>query len=176
MNDFLAVVAYPNISEKDKAWIDAYRKENDVYYNLIGAHFTFVFPIENYGIDLLTREVKIQSENQKPINFSIRCATRNNDLTSDLWHVLLVPDKGFSDVVRLHDKLYSGTLADYERLDLDFIPHIGIANSPDPKKCKRMVDEINAQYKEIMGIIDTLDLVEYKNGSLQTFHQIQLKK
>jgi hypothetical protein len=89
------------------------------------------------------------------------CAIRNNDLTSDYWHVLLVPDKGFSEILKLHDKLYSGKFRELERLDLDFIPHMGIANSKDPKECKRMMDEINARNNDVEGRIELLGVVRF---------------
>ena len=176
MNDFLAVVSYPEIQSKEKAWIDAYREKYDTYYGFVDAHFTLVFPLENYPIGAFSKEIEKQTINQKIIHFSIHCATRNNDLTSDLWHVFLVPDEGFSEIVKLHDKLYSGALAEYERLDLDFIPHIGVGNSKDPKECKRMIDEINSMNIEMKGAVSKLQLIRHEKGIIHTFHEIELEK
>lgn len=132
MDDFLAVVSYPKIKPSDYEWINEYRKKNDYTYDLIDLHWSFVFPVFDYDEKEFIGEVKLQAKDFKAIDFQVKCAIRNNDLTSDYWHVLLAPDKGFSDIVKLHDKLYSGKLKDLERLDLDFIPHMGIANSKDP--------------------------------------------
>ncbi|MCD4731367.1 MAG: hypothetical protein K8R74_12250 [Bacteroidales bacterium] len=44
MDDFLAVVNYPQINSNDYNWINDYRKKNDDYFDLIDAHFSFVFP------------------------------------------------------------------------------------------------------------------------------------
>ncbi len=174
MNDFIAVVSYPKLKEKDMQWINTYRQENDVYHDFVETHFTLVFPLENFKASELINEIEMQSTGIKSIPFTIQCAIRNNDLTSEYWHVLLVPDNGFSEIYRFHDKLYSGALSEFERLDLDFIPHMGIANSKDPKKSKQMVGEINSMNICIEGVLDKLDIIENKMNVIQTVHQVNL--
>jgi len=174
MDDFLAVVNYPSLEDYDYTWIKSYRKKNDAYASLINVHFSFVFPIYDMAPDAFIAEIKKQSAGCRAISFAIRSAIRNNDRTNDYWHVLLVPDEGFSAVVRLHDRLYSGLLASYERLDLDFIPHMGIGNSKDPKVCKKMVSEVNAKELEICGWINDLDIIQMKNGQISTIYRIPL--
>jgi 2'-5' RNA ligase len=172
--DFLALVNYPKISKTDFLWINNYRKQHDDFYDLIGAHFTFVFPVFDIEKDRFMNEVKKQAKGFKKIDFQIKCAVRNNDRTNDYWHVLLVPDKGFSDMVKLHGKLYSGLFRPIERLDLDFTPHVGIANSKDPKACKRMVEEVNAMNIDIRGRIDQLEIVQYRDKQISTVEIVKL--
>ncbi len=175
MEDFLGVGSYPILNQKDINWINDYRKKNDIYYDLIDAHFTFVFPTYNLEPDDFIKEIKKQAKSIQKIEFQIKCAIRNNDRTNEYWHVLLVPDKGFSDIVELHDKLYSGLFAPTQRLDLDFIPHMGIGNSTDPKDCKRMVDEVNAMDINIVGTIDSLDIIQLKNDVVSTLEIVKLQ-
>lgn len=174
LNDFFAVVNYPVFDESDNQWIDAYRKAHDDFYDLYEAHFTFVFPTFDIEKEMFIEEVKKQAEGMQKFDFRIRCAIRNNDRVFKYFHVLLVPDEGFSDIVRLHDKLYSGLFKPFERLDLDFIPHVGIANSKDPKECKRMVDEVNALDIDIRGTIDQLNIIQYRNKQVSTIGIIRL--
>jgi hypothetical protein len=174
MDDFLAVVNYPSLEKNDYDWIEAYRKKNDDYASLIDVHFSLVFPIHDISPALFISEIRKQAAGCRPISFVVRAAIRSNDLTTDYWHVLLVPDEGFGAVVRLHDRLYSGSLASHERLDLDFIPHMGIGNSKDPKRCKRMVSEVNANELAIRGWINDLDIIQMKNGQISTLHRIPL--
>lgn len=60
--------------------------------------------------------------------------------------VLLVQDEGFSEVVRLHDKLYTVILALELRLDIPFYPHIGIGSSTDVLACKRLADDLKMKF------------------------------
>lgn len=86
-----------------------------------------------------------------------------------------VPDEGYSRIVKLHDRLYSDKLKDNLRLDLDFIPHIGIGNSLDRYKCKKMVDEWNKEEFELRGTISRLKIVRYENDVVTTIEEIKLK-
>jgi hypothetical protein len=174
MDDFLAVGNYPQINQKDLNWINDYRKKNDVYYDLIDTHFTFVFPTFNFeSADFIT-EIKKQAKGLHKIEFQIKCVLMNNDRTNDYWHVLMVPDKGFSEIVKLHDKLYADLLAPTHRLDLDFIPHIAIGNSTDPQECKKMVDDINAMDIDVCGVIDQLDIIQLKDNKISTMDMVKL--
>ncbi|MEJ2596165.1 MAG: 2'-5' RNA ligase family protein [bacterium] len=174
MDDFLAVVSYPDFNRTGYPWIEEYRRQHDDFHGLIAAHFSFVFPVSDMEAADFLEEIKTRTKGFKKFDYRIRCAIRNNDLTSDYWHVLLVPDEGFSEVVKLHSALYSGRLRKYERLDLDFIPHVGIANSTDPEACKRMVDEVNAMDINIRGTIDRLDIIQYKDRKISTISVLNL--
>ena len=174
MEDFLAVANYPQLNQKDYNWINDYRKKNDYYYDLLDAHFSFVFPTYNFEPDNFIKEIKKQARGAHKIEFQIKCAIRNNDRTNDYWHVLLVPDKGFSEIVKLQGKLHSGLLFPTQRLDLDFIPHITIGNSKDPKECKKMVDEINSMDINICGILNQLEIIQLKDNKISTLDIVKL--
>lgn len=174
MDAFLAVANYPQLNQKDYNWINDYRKKNDDYYDMINAHFSFVFPTCNFEPDDFIKEIKKQASGVQKIKFQIKCVLRNNDQTNDYWHVLLVPDKGFSDIVKLQGKLHSGLLFPTQRLDLDFIPHIAIGNSKDTKKCKIMVDEINSMDINICGVIKQLEIIQLKDNKISTLDIVKL--
>ena len=60
-------------------------------------------------------------------------------------------------------------------MDIDFIPHIGIGNSKDKYKCKKMVDEWNENDFSIAGTISQLSIVKYENNIIEIIRQIKLK-
>ena len=153
-----AVLAYPSISQKDYDWIQKTRALYDSYYELVRPHFTIVFRS-------ITREAEfVQHIRQRALairkfSFVLRCALVVEDVAGDMNQVFLVPDKGFSDIVKLHDKLYTGILAPELRLDIPFYPHITIGNSSDPLICKSLADELNGQNFGIEGAVNNLDIV-----------------
>jgi hypothetical protein len=77
-------------------------------------------------------------------------------------------------ILRLQDNLYGGLLADRLRLDIDYIPHIGIGNSKDKFKCKEMADSWNRQHFAISGKIIHLTLVNYADNKVASLEQIEL--
>jgi 2'-5' RNA ligase len=171
----LAVVNYPALSESDFQWIQGIRKEHDkLFYGVVDPHFTLVFPTENISLNSFTNHVKRVSSKFGSFPFISRCATVGD---SDFWdhaHVFMIPDEGFSKIVKLHDAFYKGLLESELRLDLPFVPHIGIASDPGPERCKKIIDELNQQDFEIKGKVEKLDIIEFEGESTKTIEQIEL--
>lgn len=169
------VVAYPKLSQSDFDWVQKYRAENDPrYFNIVKPHFTLVFAINDIGKEVFVEEIKKQVISIPKFNFNLRVATINLDDSKEYHHEFLVPDMGNSDIIKLHDKLYSGELSKYLRLDLDFIPHISIGNSEHGAISKNRVDKLNAQGINISGTIDSIEIIEYKDGVVSTIEVLAL--
>ncbi|HMG14266.1 MAG TPA: 2'-5' RNA ligase family protein [Saprospiraceae bacterium] len=168
------VIAYPELTKRDLSQIENFRKEHDNMANLIKPHFTLVFPLDNIEVPDLIHEMDLLLEHEKAIPFSMRCAMINKDAFSENYHVFLVPDEGFSQLIKLHDKLYNGLLNDNLRLDIPFIPHITIGSSTDKYQCKKMVDDWNSKDFEINGTISYLHLVKYTGEYVETIESVQL--
>lgn len=169
------VLAYPKISEENFKFIQDYRKINDPkYFNVVKPHFTIVFSTSNFSEDNFIEEVVKQAHNLNKFDFKIKCATINQDDSKTFYHEFLVPDQGYSDIVKLHDKLYSGKFFDNLRFDIDYIPHIGIGNSEDVRVCKKNIDTLNSKNLLIEGSISVLDIVKYENNTITTSKTVQL--
>jgi 2'-5' RNA ligase len=174
MNNLL-VVNYPTISAENFAWIQEIRQQEDeLNFSAIDPHFTLVFPIIEIDRATLVSHVKRSIQGIQPFEFTIRCAVLANDAFSKYTHVFLVPDEEYSNIVKLHDRLYTGVLMRELRLDIPFIPHIGIANSLDPHHCKRLVDRLNSQQFEIRGRIDRLDIITSQRDLVESIESVNL--
>ena len=158
----LLVIAVPEFSALDYDKIQSFRAKNDgLFYGVVEPHFTLVFPVFDVPIDRFKQEIVLKAREFMPFVFNIRCSTINKDAFNHYYHTFFVPDEGFSDLIKLHDKLYSDILADNLRLDIDFIPHIGIGNSLSAKQCQEMAREWNSKEFCIAGKISSLQVVEY---------------
>jgi len=172
----LLAVAYPELSEKDLNRIESYRKEHDTLYKIIRTHFTLVFPVKDFSEKIFTEEIKTQLKGIEPFSFTIRSATINKDSFVENYYGFLVPDEGYSNILKLHDKLYSGKLLPYRQLDIDFIPHITIGNSTNIMSCKKMADDWNSHDFEISGIISSVDIVNYEGATTLEKIKLPIKK
>ncbi len=171
-----AVISYPEISDADYQKIQQYRKKNDEWlFTVVEPHITFVFPVFEMTENDFVAEIEDLAADVHKINFVFRCAVINKDSFFDYYHALLAPDEGFSRIVKLHDKFYSRKLKPYHRMDIDFIPHLGIGNSTDKDNCKRMVDEWNKEDFSIAGTISSLSIVRYGNDVIENIGEIRLK-
>lgn len=171
----LAVVNYPTLSDDDFQWIQSIRKEHDnLFFDVVEAHFTLVFPTAKVDVKTLAKHIKTISNQFVPFEFIARCVTVGDPDFWDHAHVFLIPDEGFSKIVKLHDAFYRGPLESELRLDLPFVPHIGLASHPSPEYCKDLVDELNAQNFTVRGKVDTLDIIEFDGESTRTIDRINL--
>ncbi|MEN6379524.1 MAG: 2'-5' RNA ligase family protein [Methanofastidiosum sp.] len=171
----LLVIGYPELKKKDYEWIQDLRNKYDLlYYDIVKPHFTFVFPVFNLNKKELTSEIKGKCKGLEEINFCLRCAVLNKDSFNDYWHVFLVPDEGFSNITKIHDKFYSGKLKDEYFLAIQFIPHLGVGNSTNANECKKLVDELNEKNFEIHGKIKKLTIVNYEDKKIEDIETIEL--
>ena len=172
----LLVLAYPQLENKDYDWIQSVRAKHDErYYKLVEPHFTLVFPVFNLEPKLLIKHAETVAKTFKEFYFVFRCAQIVKDSFSDYTDVFLIPEEGYRIFVKLHDELYSDLLEKELRLDIPFIPHLGIANNMDPMKCKIIADEINANNPEIFGAINKLDVIDYNSEKVTTIKEIILR-
>ena len=158
----LAVVNYPAIGKDDLDWIQSVRREHDhLFFSVVAPHFTIVFPTDGVAQSTLIEHVAERVSVFHSFEVVFRCAILGDSEFMGHAHAFLTPDEGFSEVVRLHDALYTGPLAGELRLDLPFIPHVGIASTPSVVECKAIVDRLNAERFEIRGQVDELHVIGY---------------
>ena len=171
----LLVLAYPQISGRDFEFIQAIRaRENRLYYSVVDPHFTIVFPVNTVNLAEFVKHVQERACSVPRFSFVLRCAILDKDAFNQFTHVFLVPDEGYSRLVKLHDLLYTGILAAELRLDLPFIPHIGVANAVDARHCKRVAESLNQEQMEIQGTIAELTIVRYEQDKVTPLERISL--
>ena len=171
----LCAVNYPTFGQDDYEWIQEVRRRHDVlFFDVVEPHYTLVFPTEEIGETELIAHVTSVASSFDPFDSVLRCSTVGDPDFVGHAHAFLIPDEGFSDIVRLHDALYTGLLESELRLDLPFVPHIGIASTPDVNECKAIVDRLNAQRFEIRARVEKLDVIGYDGNKTWTIEEIPL--
>ena len=125
-----------------------------------------VFGCSDVTLDRYISHVEAIAKSQKEISFNCRYAMLHNDDSNDNYYVFLVPDVGYAEISKLHDKLYSGEFASFLRLDIPYIPHIGIATIPDANLIKNLCDELNSKDINITGNISSLTVSEYDGSKI----------
>ena len=160
----LLSVAYPNLSETDAELIRDFRRINDLaYVNVVEPHWTMIFPgsTKEVSREQLSKHIAEVATGQASIEFTCRYALVYDDDSNDDYYLFLVPDEGFSQISRMHDQLYSGFMRPHLRLDIPYVPHIGVATGKDPNQLYELASEWNKHKREISGVIDRLSLCSY---------------
>ncbi len=171
----LLVIAYPEIEKKDYAWIQSVREKHDErFYKVVEPHFTFVFPVFNIKEKDFIEHASSIAKKFNEFYFVLRCAQIVKDSFSEYTDVFLIPEEGYRIFVKLHDALYTKILKDELRLDIHYVPHLGIANNFDANRCKQIADEINKANIEIVGAVKKLEIISYENESIKHLKSILL--
>ncbi len=170
------VLAFPELSVHDFNIIQEFRKINDESrWKIVKPHFTLVFPLNNISQEEFISEITSKSSNFTQFNFQIRFAAINKDAFNDYFYIFLVPDEGHSQLVKIHDTLYSGLLRNHLHLDIDYIPHITIGGSPDRFRIKNLADLWNCKEIIIDGRVNNLTIVKFENNLIQELKVIEMK-
>ena len=174
MNKRILALCYPELSDEHSKFIDDFRDENDKkYVSVVRPHFTIFFPIADLDIEEFTKHVESAVSGFEPFNFTCRYSSLSNDDSCDDWYVFLIPDEGNSNINLLHDRIYTGEYEKYHRLDLGYIPHIGIGTNTDVKKMKKLCDELNQKKFSISGHIKEIVISEYDGSTVYDLRKIK---
>jgi len=166
------VLAFPALAEGDFQRIQAFRKNYDPFCSVVDPHFTLVFPVNEIRKEDFISEIKKQSKNFQPFEFIIQKAIIHKDELNDDHYIFLLPEKGWSNFIEIHDQLYSGLLKDHLRRDIEFIPHITIVKSKDKLECDKIAHEWNCNNLSVEGRITHLTIAEYQNDRLVTLQKL----
>lgn len=174
MNTRILALCYPELSEENSNFIDNFRMEHDTkYVSVVRPHFTMFFPIADLDIESFTKHIESSITGFEPFNFTCRYASLNKDDSCDDWYVFLIPDEGNSNIHLLHDRIYTGEYKKYHRLDLGYIPHIGIGTDTDVMKMKKQCEELNQQGISISGRITEVVIAEYDGSTVNDLKTIK---
>ena len=165
----LYTVSYPDVAPEALSFMERFRHEHDLpYRDVVAAHFTMVFSCKTIELPDYTEHIAAVARRSEPIRFSCRYAMLGTDeFVDDTAYVFLVPDEGYSGISLLHDRLYTGQLQPYLKLDVPFIPHITIGTLKDRSAAKALCDELNRNGVCIEGTLRSLTIGVLEDGKLK---------
>ena len=171
----LYTVSYPEVSDSDRERIEAFRRAHDVpYRDLIAAHFTMVFGVRDFDEDAYIKHVAAIARASGSIEFTCRYAMLGADDADDTAYVFLVPDEGYSSVSLLHDRLYTGPLEQFHRLDIPYIPHITIGTLQDRAEARELCARLNRDGVNISGRLNSLTVGALAGGEFVNLQRLAL--
>lgn len=171
----LYTVAYLDVSASDRALIDAIRQVHDPQLNVVAPHFTFVFACKAVPQATYIEHIASVARGNLPIRFHCRYAMLGADDLDDTAHVFFVPDEGNSSISLLHDRLYTGPLAEHQRHEFPFIPHITVASTKDRKLTRSLCKSLNSAGVDIQGTLRSLTVGALTDEKLQFISEHRLE-
>lgn len=161
---FHLAIAYPELRDEDREWIEAYREVNDpAGQKMAPPHFTFVFGIEDMQETAFVDEVRARAKAFGPIDFELKLATVSLNPFLEFYQEYLVPEAGYAAIVDLHDHLYAVGFSSQRRLDIPYVPHLSIGRCEHPHLGKERTGRLNARGISVPGRIPALSVVRLEN-------------
>jgi 2'-5' RNA ligase len=148
-----ALVHYPNINTED---INQIRQKYDPQVDLIDPHITLVFPIiESINKKNLILHIDSILSKWKTFSICLKGLQKSWD-----EYMFLIVEEGKVDMVKLHNELYTGILAEYFREDLPFVPHLTLGKfTKDTDKFLQVLEEVQHLDLNYRCFIDKVNLI-----------------
>jgi 2'-5' RNA ligase len=163
----LAVVAYPELQELDRTWIESIRAKHDPQARQIAAHFTLVFPAAMEEEQLLA-EARATAGSFASITFVLGFADGLKDPDGFGSHAFALVDEGKDQIIALHERLHAGSLRRLLDPSRPFFPHVTIAANADLKICKDVAHEFENEDTPVEGRITSIEVVEVLADSVRS--------
>lgn len=169
------ILAFPDLSQQDRLWIQSIRNEHDIRNrDVVDFHFTLVFAFEGIEEQAVCKHLEKIANAQAQIDFTIRHAIIGSGHKDDTAYIFLVPDEGNAQLALLHDQLYTAELATRLRLDIPFTSHITVATSDDRAASKKLCDALNTQKNHISGSVREVTLCQLIDNKVRLIKSFAL--
>lgn len=169
------VLGYPKISQGDFDWIQSIQQKYDLMqFTVVKPHVTYVFPTHRLDEDALIKHVESKVIDTSAFKIKLDSTKVVENDSKNYFHAFLMPSVGFEEITKLHDVLYTDSLKSELRLDIPFIPHLGIGNNPSEEIMNELVNTINEDGVSIVGEIDTLTVSRYDGSKVIDIKQVPL--
>lgn len=145
-----AIILFPSF---DIIIIKSIREKYDPLANCIAPHITIVFPFES---DISTDDLKSHFnkvlEGMKKFNVQLK------DFTGDFreGYLFLNVKKGNDNIIKLHDKLYSGILENFLFRKVTYCPHLTVGRFHQQIEFDKALDELSCYDESFETVIDKI--------------------
>ncbi len=156
-----ALVYYLNTNIEQ---INKFRQKYDPQFDLIEPHITLVFPLlQSIDEDTLSLHIKSILITWKPFPIHLKGLQKSWD-----EYLFLMVQEGKEDVIKLHNELYTGILAEYCRENPPFVPHLTLGvfskNRLQYPQALEEAQELDLDYR---CMVDKLSLLKINNVNRQ---------
>jgi hypothetical protein len=172
----LAIVTCPEIPPSELAWIEDLRgKHLSSPETDIPPHVMLVYPAEFVMDENLTMHMYGVTGSTQPFEAIFRIAAPAIDPIHGGWRVQLLPDEGLSKLMRMHNFLYTGPIADHVNYDIPYVPHLTIARTETGPQANALCEELNSSIIEVSARFTTVKILRIEGGEVTTEAEHELE-
>jgi len=170
-NARIAILAYPEISESDRRWIESVRRDEDPECDAVRLHLTLAFPAPVEVMHVVSHASKV-ARYFPPIRFDVSRAQTVPGRTG--CHTFLVPSLGGAEISVPHDRLYEGPFGPHLLPGLPFIPHMTVGAHATETESRSLVARLEAGGLAVRGRIREISVVEVRSQTTPLISTLEL--
>jgi 2'-5' RNA ligase len=164
----LFVIAEPEMSEADQAWIETIRERCDPQFGLVGPHFTLVFGAEPSHTSALVAQTRDVGRRFPPFAFDLQQAQVFSGPATD-HYLFLIPDLGARELVALHEALR------FPPTDGPaFMPHLTIGCLSNAAEAEALAADLNSAKRVVSGRVARLSVTAVSGRQARILEKIGL--
>jgi 2'-5' RNA ligase len=150
-----AVVHYPSL---DTQRINQFRRRYDPQVDLIEPHITLMFPVpESIGEKKLVNHLESVLRGQQPFPIHLQGLQRSRD-----DYLFLMIQEGRTDIIGLHNEIYTGVLANRIKGELPYVPHLTLGvfakNANEYPEALEAAKRLDLDYRCVLDKIHLLKI------------------
>jgi len=162
----LAVIAVPDFTEDDAAWIDVIRRAHDPQYESVPAHVTLVFPFESADPDWFAGHVASVAAVTAPMQVSFDRLARIENPHQPKYrflNVLLADAESTASLTALYRALGGQS----SERGVDYEPHVTLTRFGAVFSAKALERQLGELGRPVRGRIAALEILEISHGALR---------
>lgn len=146
--------------------IDELRQKYDSLHNLIPPHITLVFPFRSHisTEDLITH-IKEAIIPIRPFELILQGITGNQN-----QYLFLNVKKGNDEMIKLHDRLYTGILEQNLNRNVSYLPHMTVGRIHNKEQFVKVIDvtkDFNYKFSTIISQISVEIIGEDEHSEIE---------
>ena len=161
------VVCYPQLSARNRQWIDRVRRDNDPQAQTIAPHVTLVFGFTEVERESLEEHLRKRAAAQAPIAATFSALECPKGVREEAYYASLMPARGRIALTALHDQLHRGVLADEKIGAPVYVPHVTLARSRSRAVIETLIASLTLPEPGIAAVLPALTWVAADDGTIR---------
>ncbi|MTI68343.1 MAG: 2'-5' RNA ligase family protein [Firmicutes bacterium] len=145
-----SIIIFPKLNNIEK--IEDIRRKYDPLYNCIKPHITLVFPFES---NIKTKEIK--KHMKKVLSDIDKFKLKLKGITGSFDNYLFLNIKeGNDNIIKIHDKLYTGILKKHLYKKITYFPHLTVGKFEDLNSFQKAFMEVKNMDDVFEAVIEKI--------------------
>lgn len=170
----LVVYVEPTFGPADRAWIDGIRAAHDPNARVVGPHATLVYPAPGFARAETFGHVAAAARTAPPFGLGFAGVKAERAADGSGVYLYLMATTGAAELRTLRERLLIGPLANANRMDIPYEPHVTLGRFREFDEAERIARRLDAEGRSIKSIATEATAVAYDGKAIRDIRRTPL--